>query len=336
MALKRGEAMMKTFMKIGVWAIAVLLQASAWAADPLPSWENGPSRRAIIAFVEATTRAGSADFVPVPERIATFDNDGTLWAEQPVYFQVFFIMDRVRAMAADHPQWKDTEPYRSLLAGDIKGALSSGDKGMMELMTATHSGMSVDAFAAEVQAWSANARHPVTRRRFIDMTYQPMRELLDYLRAHGYTTYIVSGGGQEFMRPWAEQAYGIPPSQVIGSYGELQYVLLNDVPTLIKQPKIGLVDDHDGKPIAIQRFIGRRPIFAFGNSDGDLEMLQWTSAGQGPRFAGLVHHTDSEREWAYDRGSKVGTLDKALDAASASNWVVVDMQREWKRIYREP
>ncbi|WP_303746492.1 HAD family hydrolase [Stenotrophomonas pigmentata] len=312
---------------------ALLIQVGAWAAEPLPSWQNGPSRKAIIAFVERTTSAGSADFVPEPERIATFDNDGTLWAEQPVYFQVFFLMERVRALAAEHPEMKDTEPTRSILAGDIKGALASGEKGLMQLMATTHAGMSVDEFHAQVLDWAEHARHPTSQRRFTDMIYQPMLELLDYLRAHGYTTYIVSGGGQEFMRPWAEQTYGIPPNQVIGSYGELEYRLRDGVPTLMKLPELGLLDDHAGKPVAIQRFIGRRPLFAFGNSDGDLEMLQWTSAGQGPRFAGLVHHTDAEREWAYDRHSKIGTLDKALDAAATGKWVVVDMKNEWKRVY---
>ncbi|MEN5206571.1 HAD family hydrolase [Stenotrophomonas terrae] len=312
---------------------AMLLQASAWAAEPLPSWQDGPSRKAIIAFVESTTRAGSADFVPEPQRIATFDNDGTLWAEQPVYFQMFFLMDRVRATAAQRPQLKDTDPTRSIMAGDIQGALASGEKGLLELMAATHSGMSVDEFHAQVLEWSEHARHPGTQRRFTDMTYQPMRELLDYLRAHGYTTYIVSGGGQEFMRPWAAQTYGIPPQQVIGSYGELAYRLRDGIPTLIKLAEVGLVDDHAGKPVAIQRFIGRRPVFAFGNSDGDLEMLQWTAAGPGPRFVGLVHHTDGKREWAYDRASKIGTLDKALAAAAAGNWVVVDMKSEWKQVY---
>lgn len=325
--------MNKLLMRGLILIAAMLVQVGAWAAEPLPSWQDGPSRKAIIAFVERTTNAGSADFVPEPQRVATFDNDGTLWAEQPVYFQVFFLMERVRALAAQHPEMKDTEPTRSILAGDIKGALASGEKGLMQLMATTHAGMSVDEFHAQVLDWAEHARHPTSQRRFTDMIYQPMRELLDYLRAHGYTTYIVSGGGQEFMRPWAEQTYGIPPNQVIGSYGELEYRLRDGVPTLMKLPELGLLDDHAGKPVAIQRFIGRRPLFAFGNSDGDLEMLQWTSAGQGPRFAGLVHHTDAEREWAYDRHSKIGSLDKALDAAATGKWVVVDMKNEWKRVY---
>ncbi|KRA46315.1 HAD family hydrolase [Pseudoxanthomonas sp. Root630] len=320
-----------------LWMFALLVFATAASAsDPLPSWKEGPSRRAILAFVDATTRPGSPDFVPEARRIATFDNDGTLWAEQPVYFQVFFVMDRIQAMAGDHPEWRDVEPYKSLLARDLKGALASGEKGMVQVMAATHTGMSVDAFAAQVRQWSASARHPATGRLFTDMVYQPMRELLVYLREHGFRTYIVSGGGQEFMRPWAEHAYGIPPAQVIGSYGELEFALQNGVPVLLKQAKIGLVDDHGGKPVAIQRFIGERPIFAFGNSDGDLQMLQWTMAGDGRRFAGIVHHTDGEREWAYDRASKIGTLDKALDAATTGGWTIVDMKAEWSRIYPDP
>ncbi len=315
--------------------VMLAVHVSAWAADPLPSWNDGPSRRAIIAFVEATTRPGSPDFVPVDARIATFDNDGTLWAEQPVYFQLFFVVDRVRAMAPQHPEWTSIEPYRSVLAGDLEAALASGEKGITELMSVTHAGMSIDDFAAQVRAWSARARHPTTQRRFTGMTYLPMRELLAYLRAHGYTSYIVSGGGQEFMRPWAEQAYAIPPERIIGSHGELEYAHRDGAPVLLKRPKVAFVDDHSGKPIAIQRFIGRRPVFAFGNSDGDLEMLEWTTAGDGPRFAGIVHHTDGAREWAYDRASRIGTLDKALDAARTHGWTVVDMKAEWRSIYAD-
>lgn len=313
--------------------LLLLAAPVAQAADPLPSWKQGPSRKAIIAFVDATTRTGSPDFVPVEARIATFDNDGTLWAEQPLYFQFLFVVDRIRALAPQHPEWKTTEPYRALLAGDSKGVLASGEKGLMELMATTHAGMSVEEFSGIVRDWITTARHPTTGRPYTAMIYQPMRELLDYLRANGYKTYIVSGGGQEFMRPWVEQAYGIPPEQVIGSYGELVYRIRDGKPVLMKLPKAGLVDDHGGKPVGIQRFIGRRPVLAFGNSDGDLEMLQWTAAGEGLRFAGLVHHTDRRREWAYDRASKIGTLDKALDVAASQRWVVVDMAKEWSRIY---
>jgi len=305
----------------------------AFSADPLPSWNEGPSKKAIVAFVDKITQQNGADFIPVEARIATFDNDGTLWAEQPLYFQVLFVFDRIRALAPQHPEWKNTEPYRSVLKGDMKGLAASGEKGILELMATTHSGMTIDEFSAIVTDWIAHARHPKTGKPYTAMVYQPMLELLAYLRQNGFKTYIVSGGGQEFMRPWVERVYGIPPEQVVGSQGELEYKMQDGHPVLVKLPKVALVDDKAGKPVGIQRFIGRRPVFAFGNSDGDRQMLEWTTAGTGPRFAGIVHHTDAKREWAYDRQSKIGTLDKALDEANQQGWAVVDMEKEWRVVF---
>jgi phosphoglycolate phosphatase-like HAD superfamily hydrolase len=313
--------------------VAALVAMSAHADEPLPSWNEGPSKRAIVAFVTKVTTPGSADFVAEPERIAVFDNDGTLWAEQPLYFQLFFVLERIRALAPAHPEWKTQEPYRSVLANDLKGVMAGGEKSMMELMAATHAGMTTDEFADVVEEWIAKARHPKTGRPYTQMVYQPMLELLAYLRANGFKTFIVSGGGQEFMRAWTEKTYGIPPEQVVGSSGELRYKMVNGQPALLKLAKISLIDDKAGKPVGIQRFIGRRPIFAFGNSDGDREMLEWTTSGDGPRFAGIVHHTDAEREWAYDRDSKIGALAKALDQGKAQGWTIVDMKAEWKAIY---
>jgi phosphoglycolate phosphatase-like HAD superfamily hydrolase len=314
-------------------SLAVLAAAPARAADPLPSWNDGPAKQAIVAFVEKVTKEGSPDFVAPGERIAVFDNDGTLWAEQPAYFQVFFIADRIRALAPQHPEWQSKEPYRSVLANDLHGVAATGEKGLMELMAVTHAGMTTDAFRDIVLDWVAKARHPKTGRSYTAMVYQPMLELLAYLRANGFKTFVVSGGGQEFMRPWTEKVYGIPPEQVIGSNVELRYQMEGGKPALMKLPEVALIDDKAGKPVGIQRFIGRRPIFAFGNSDGDREMLEWTTAGDGPRFAGIVHHTDAAREWAYDRESKIGTIAKALDQGKASGWTIVDMKSEWKTIF---
>lgn len=311
-----------------VWA-----QASVAAQDPLPSWNDGPSKQRIEEFVKKVTTQGSPDFVEPAKRIAVFDNDGTLWTEQPVYAEVFFALDQVKALSPQHPEWKTTEPFKSALAGDMKGVAATGQKGALELVAATHAGMTTDEFARRVNQWVSTARHPKTKRVFTEMVYQPMLELLHYLRDNGFKTYIVSGGGQDFMRAWAEPVYGVPPEQVIGSEGELTYELHDGKPVLLKQPKVALVDDHAGKPVGIERFIGRKPIFAFGNSDGDQQMLEWTASGDGARFAGLVHHTDAEREYAYDRQSKVGTLDKALDEAQAKGWTVVDMKNEWKTVY---
>jgi hypothetical protein len=318
------------------WTLSVglgLLSAVAWAQDPLPSWNDGPARKAIIAFVEKVTKDGSPDFVPVPERIATFDNDGTLWAEQPMYFQLLFALDRVRVLAAQHPEWRDKEPFASLLKGDVKGALAGGEPAIAQIVMATHAGMTTAEFEALVRDWINSAKHPKTSRLYTEMVYQPMLELLAYLRANGFKTFIVSGGGIEFMRPWTENAYGIPPEQVVGSSIKTKFELRDGKPVLARLPELNFIDDGPGKPVGIQQHIGRRPIFAFGNSDGDLQMLQWTAAGGGARFMGLVHHTDAVREWAYDRTSAIGRLDKALDEAQAKGWAVVDMKTDWKRIF---
>ncbi|WP_229198359.1 HAD family hydrolase [Bradyrhizobium acaciae] len=303
-------------------------------ADPLPSWNDGAAKEAIVGFVARVTKQGTADFVPPAERIATFDNDGTLWTEQPFYFQLAFALDRVKAMAPEHPDWKTRQPFKALLEKDTKALAASGEKGLLPIMAATHAGMTTDAFASSVRDWLATARHPRFNRPYDSLVYQPMLELLAYLRANGFKTFVVSGGGVEFMRPWMERVYGIPPEQVVGSSGVVKFQIGADgKPDLMKEAKVEFIDDGPGKPVGINRFIGRRPIFAFGNSDGDLQMLQWTMAGAGARFAGIVHHTDEVREYAYDRKSKIGKLDKALDAAAAGGWTVVDMKQDWKEIF---
>ena len=302
-------------------------------ADPLPSWNETAPKQAIVAFVEKVTTAGSDDFVPEAERIATFDNDGTLWSEQPMYFQLFFAIDRIEALAPKHPEWNEKEPFASILKGDLKTALAGGDKALIELVTATHAGMTTDEFEKAVTDWISTAKHPKTGKPFNEMVYQPMLELLAYLRANGFKTFIVSGGGIEFMRPWVEKTYGIPPEQVVGSSGGLKYELRDGMPVLVKLPEIILNDDNVGKPVGIQRHIGRRPIAAFGNSDGDFQMIEWTTAGKGARFGLIVHHTDAEREVAYDRESHIGKLDKGLDAAKERGWTVVSMKDDWAKIY---
>jgi phosphoglycolate phosphatase-like HAD superfamily hydrolase len=314
-------------------AVAAGATASLEAADPLPSWNDGPARRGVVAFVEGATRAGGPGYVAPAERIAVFDNDGTLWSEQPMYFQAFFIFDRIKALGPQHPEWKQQEPFASVLRGDLKSALAGGERALLELAMATHAGTTTEEFDTIVGDWIATAKHPKTGRLYTEMVYQPMLELLDYLRANGFKTYIVSGGGIEFMRPWAERVYGIPPEQVIGSSIKTKFELREGQPVLVRLPELNFIDDKAGKPVAIQMHIGRRPIAAFGNSDGDLQMLQWTAAGPGARFCLYVHHTDAEREWAYDRQSHVGRLDKGLDEARASGWTVVDMKRDWNRIY---
>ena len=302
-------------------------------ADPLPSWNETAPKQAIVAFVEKVTTAGSDDFVPEAERIATFDNDGTLWSEQPMYFQLFFALDRIKALAPKHPEWNEKEPFASILKGDLKTALAGGDKALIELVTASHAGMTTDEFEKAVTDWISTAKHPKTGKPFNEMVYQPMLELLAYLRANGFKTFIVSGGGIEFMRPWVEKTYGIPPEQVVGSSGGLKYELRDGMPVLVKLPEIILNDDNVGKPVGIQRHIGRRPIAAFGNSDGDFQMIEWTTAGKGARFGLIVHHTDAEREVAYDRESHIGKLDKGLDAAKERGWTVVSMKDDWAKIY---
>jgi phosphoglycolate phosphatase-like HAD superfamily hydrolase len=312
---------------------AALLTTAAFAADPLPSWNDTPAKKSIITFVDQVTTKGSPDFVPVAERIAVFDNDGTLWAEQPMYFQAFFIFDRIKVLAPQHPQWQEKEPFASVLKGDVKSALAGGERALMEMAMATHAGMTTEEFEQIVKDWLATAKHPSTKRPYTEMVYQPMLELLAYLRANGFKTFIVSGGGIEFMRPWTERVYGIPPEQVVGSSIKTKFELRDGKPVLARLPELNFIDDKAGKPVGIQQQIGRRPIAAFGNSDGDLQMLQWTAAGAGPRFCLYVHHTDTEREWAYDRDSHIGKLDKGLDEAKAKGWTVVSMKDDWKAIF---
>ncbi|RWP34426.1 HAD family hydrolase [Mesorhizobium sp.] len=307
--------------------------ATAQGTDQLPSWNDVQSKQAIVAFVERVTAEGAADFVPEAERVAVFDNDGCLWAEQPMYFQLLFALDRVKAMAPQHPEWKDTEPFASLLKGDIKTALSGGEPAIVDIVMTTHSGMTSEEFDQIVRDWIATAKHPKTGKLYTEMVYQPMLELLTYLRANGFKTFIVSGGGIDFMRPWTEKVYGIPPEQVVGSSGKTKFEMRDGTPVLMRLPEINFIDDKAGKPIGIHQHIGRRPIAAFGNSDGDLQMLQWTCSGPGPHLCLYVHHTDAEREWAYDRQSHIGRLDKGLDAAADSAWTVVDMKKDWNRVF---
>jgi phosphoglycolate phosphatase-like HAD superfamily hydrolase len=304
------------------------------ADDPLPSWNDGAAKQSIMAFVEKVTKEGSSDFVPVPERIATFDNDGTLWAEQPLYFQFLFALDRVKALAPQHPEWKTKEPFKSVLAGDTKGLLASGEKGLLEIMARTHAGMTTAEFDQIVREWFKTARHPKFDRPYNEMVYQPMLDLLAYLRANGFKTFVVSGGGVEFMRAFAPDAYRIPPDQIVGSMGKLKYEMQNGKPALIKLPEVLFIDDKAGKPEGIQSFIGQRPIFAFGNSDGDQQMLEWTAGGRGARFMGLVHHDDAVREFAYGAESKIGTFSDALMAEAKKNdWTVISMKDDWKTIF---
>ncbi|CAH2407141.1 HAD family hydrolase [Mesorhizobium escarrei] len=313
--------------------LLMAIAPSAQGAEVLASWNEGEAKQSIVRFVETVSKEGSADFVPVPERIAVFDNDGTLWGEQPMYFQLLFALDRVKALAPQHPEWNTQEPFASLVKGDVKAALSGGEHAILEIVMAAHSGMTTDEFEQIVRDWFASAKHPKTGKPYTEMIYQPMLELLDYLRANGFKTFIASGGGIEFVRVFSEKVYGIPPEQVIGSSGKMKFELKGDQMVLNKLPEVDFIDDKAGKPVAIQKHIGRRPIAAFGNSDGDLQMLQWTCAGPGPRFCLYVHHTDAEREWAYDRQSSIGRLDKGLDAAADSGWTVVDMKKDWNRVF---
>ena len=307
--------------------------AAGAAADPLPAWKDAASKRAVLAFVARTTTAGGPDFVPPAERVAVFDNDGTLWCEQPVYTQFAFALDRVKALAPKHPEWADKEPFKAALAGDVKSLAAGGEKALVEIMMATHAGMTTTEFEALAAAWIATARHPKFDRPYTELVYQPMLEVLGLLRASGYKTYIVSGGGVEFMRPWAQRVYGVPPEQVIGSTIATEYEVRDGVPVLARLPRVDFIDDKGGKPVAINKFIGRRPVMCFGNSDGDYEMLRNTTAGAGPRFGLLVHHTDAGREFAYDRTSHIGRLDKALDEAPARGWAVANMKDDWATVF---
>ena len=307
--------------------------ASAQGADPLPSWNDGATKQSITNFVARVTTQGP-DFVPMDQRIATFDNDGTLWIEQPMYVQLAFILDRVKALAPQNPGWKTKQPFQAVLDGDMKAVAASGEKGLMQLMAVTHAGMTSEEFAKIASDWIASARDQRFKRPYTELVYQPMLELLAYLRVNGFKTFIVSGGGIEFMRPWAEKIYGIPPEQVVGSSIKTRFEMRDGRPILFRLPEINFIDDKAGKPLGINQHIGRRPLAAFGNSDGDLEMLQYTTlSGGGARFGLIVHHTDAEREYAYDRQSHIGKLDKALDAAAINKWTVVDMKNDWKRIF---
>jgi len=320
------------------WLATLLftLSLSVAVADPLPSWREGPAKQAITAFVTAVTETDGADFVAPAERIAVFDNDGTLWVEQPMYTQLAFVLDRVRALAPEHPEWKDTQPFKAAIEGDLKTLGEAGMGGLMQLLMATHAGMTSEAFEQIAADWIGTARHPRFARPYTALVYQPMLELLDYLRSNGFKTFIVSGGGADFMRPWAEAVYGVPPEQVIGSQIEQRFELRDGRPVLVREPKVAFIDDKGGKPVGIQRHIGRRPILAFGNSDGDLQMLQWTTGAPGRRLGLILHHSDAEREYAYDRQSHFGKLDKALDLAPANGWIPVSMKDDWAEVFPSP
>ncbi len=316
-------------------AILLVVVPALAQTDPLPSWNDTAPKAAIIEFVKKVTTENSPDFVPEPERIAVFDNDGTLWVEHPMYTQLAFALDRVKTEAASHPEWKDKQPFKAALEGDMKTLAAAGEKGLVELIMATHAGMTTGEFQKIVTDWIATARDPRFKKPYTDLVYQPMLELLTYLRANGFKTFIVSGGGIEMMRPWSEKVYGIPPEQVVGSSIKTQFEIKDGAPTLFRLPQINFIDDKAGKPVGINEHIGRRPIAAFGNSDGDLEMLQWTTLGGTPGFGMLIHHTDAEREYAYDRNTEFGRLDTALDAASVNQWTIVDMKADWKQIFRD-
>ena len=325
--MKRRALALSTILFVFTFALPAL------AADLLPSWNDGPAKQSIITFVEKATKAGSPDFVPVPERIATFDNDGTLWCEKPLPVQLYFVLDRVKALAPQHPEWQTTEPFASILKGDLNAALAGGERALVELVMVTHTGNTTVEFEKIVKDWIATAKHPKTGKLYTEMVYQPMLEVLSYLRANGFKTFIVSGGGIEFMRPWAEKTYGIPPEQVVGSSVKTKFELRDGQPVLVRLPEVNFNDDKGGKPVGIHQHIGRRPIAAFGNSDGDLQMLQYTGAGSGARFCLYVHHDDDAREYAYDRKDHLAKLDQGLDEAAAKGWTVVSMKNDWKSIY---
>ncbi len=320
-------------MRMTATALLLVVASIARADDPLPSWNDGATKAAITSFVERVTNEGGVDYVPPAERIATFDNDGCLWAEQPIYFQALFAFDRVKALAPKHPEWRDRESFASILRGDTAAVLAGGEKALLEVVMATHAGMTTAEFEAVVADWMATARHPTTGRPYDEMVYQPMLEVLAYLRENGFKTFIVSGGGIDFLRVWAERVYGVPPEQVVGSSVSTRYEVRDGEPVIVRLPEIGFIDDKAGKPIGIHEHIGRRPIAAFGNSDGDFQMLEWTTAGEGPRLGVLVHHTDADREWAYDRDSRVGRLARSLDEASDRGWQIIDMRRDWAAVF---
>ena len=325
---------MTLMLRVAVGVTALLFAQTVFAAgDPLPSWNDGAAKKRIVNFVKAVTDPTSKDHVTPEERIAVFDNDGTLWSEQPAYFQLLFAIDRVKALAPQHPEWKTTQPFKAALEDDMVTLAASGQEGLLEPVKASHSGMTPEEFKEIVSDWLARAKHPRFDRAYTDLVYQPMLELLTYLRQNGFTTFIVSGGGIEFLRAWSNRVYGIPPEQVIGSSIKTKYELQDGKPTLLRLPEVNFINDKTGKPVGINQHIGRRPLAAFGNSDGDLQMLEWTTAGDGRRFGMIVHHTDAEREYAYDRHSSIGRLDKALDMAADNDWVVVDMKTDWNRVF---
>jgi phosphoglycolate phosphatase-like HAD superfamily hydrolase len=317
---------------LALW-FALALPLLAQATEPLPSWKDGPAKNSIIEFVRAVTDQSGKDFVKPAERIAVFDNDGTLWSEQPMYFELLFALDEVKRNAAQHPEWQTTQPFKAVLENDHKGLAAAGMDGLLKIVGATHTGMTTDAFDDHAKTWLSQARHPKTGKPHTEMIFQPMLEMLDYLRSQDFKTYIVSGGDTAFMRAFAEKVYGIPPEQVIGTTFVTAFQLKDGKASILRTPKLAHNDDGPGKPESIDAVIGKRPILAFGNSDGDLQMLQWTAAGPGKRLMGLVHHTDAKREWAYDRKSDIGRLDKALDEANSRGWTVVDMATQWRRIY---
>jgi phosphoserine phosphatase len=325
--------MQKTIVVILTLCLFSLPGTAVLSHEPLPSWNDAQSKQAIMTFVEEITNPDTTTYVPPEERIAVFDNDGTLWSEQPLYFQLSFALDRIQALAPTHPEWENQQPFKAALENDMKGLASSGMKGLFQLLMASHAGMTTGEFEQVVQKWLDSARHPRFNRPYTDLVYQPMLELLVYLRANDFKTYIVSGGGRDFMRPWVKEVYGIPPEQVIGSSIKTAFEIRDGQPVIVRLPEMDFINDKEAKPVAIHQIIGRRPLAAFGNSDGDLQMLQWTSASEGARFMLLVHHTDAKREWAYDRSSKIGGLDKALDLAAKHGWTVVDMKKDWKVIY---
>lgn len=313
--------------------LVLLLNSMVFAVDPLPAWKDGDRKKAIVEFVQTVTQKDSKQFVPPAERIAVFDNDGTLWCERPVYVQLTFALERVKALASKHPEWKNKQPFKAVLENDQKALIASGKKGLMEIIMASHTGMTTEQFGEIASHWINTARHPKYKQLYNACVYQPMLELLTYLRANGFKTFIVSGGGVEFMRPWTEKVYGIPPEQVVGTTIKTKYVERDGKPMLIREPAIDFIDDKEGKPVAINKFIGRRPILAVGNSDGDYEMLRYTTAGKGPSLGVIIHHTDEKREYAYDRKSHIGQLNKALDEANKRQWQIIDMKKDWKKIF---
>lgn len=332
--------MMKEVSKfLGLWILVSVFAAcssnieNTKIADPLPSWNEGETKAAIINYVLDVTNTDSENFINIPDRIATFDNDGNLWSEQPAYFQLFFVIDRIKMLADDHPEWKNTQPYKAVLENNMEELATHGEHGLIKLVLATHAGTTSAEFETLVKEWLANAKHPRFNKHYTELVYQPMLELINYLQENNFKTFIVSGGGIEFMRQWVEEAYGIPRDQVIGSSIKTEYDYNNGNPVIKRSAEIDFINDKEGKPEGINKFIGRKPVFSSGNSDGDLQMMRWAASNRLKSFMLYVHHTDSIREWAYDRKSKIGRLDKGLDEAKEQGWTVIDMKKDWKVIY---